>query len=97
MFPSRQNALIARRAAQIIACRQHMGAHDVQEFFDIDILVMRSHAIWVWAIDIGRDAVMPPKPRIGATEADDGRRARAAERLDVVLKDTDHLVMWVAP
>ena len=74
-----------------------MGAHDMQEILDLDMFIVRAHAVRVWAIDIGRNPGMTPKPRIRSAETYDRGRAGATERFDIFLQYADHLVMWVAP
>ena len=83
--------------AQIVPRRQEMGPDHVKKFIEVDIFVVRAHAMWIGAIDIGGDADGPPKPGVRPSQADDGCRLRVAEPGYVALDDLNHLVVGIAP
>src|SRR5690554_4532186 len=74
-----------------------MSAYHVEEFFHLDMLVMRPHAMRVWTVNEGRDVAVAPQPGIGAAETDDRHRPRPASFNDVALQNAHHFMIGVAP
>ena len=64
-----------------------MHADDVQVLLDLDVLVGLGHAARERAVDEPGDAALPPEPRVGAPEADDGRGFGPAQRPAIGAED----------
>src|SRR5262245_8747298 len=83
---------VAPSAAQVVKGGERVGPDHVEELVHRDRLVGRAHARRRAAVDVGG-----PGAAVGAAQRNDGGRAEAESRLDVVLDEPDHLVLGIGP